>query len=670
MPEPSQLPIESSRKDIDGLFAFAVLAVIAFDFKAQWLRGGFTGIDLVLVIAGFLSCDRIVQGLRQGSFKLMVFYARAFRQIVTPLSIVVLFNLALGFAVLSPWETYRLGQGVVASAVGGANFLYLVRGSFFAERAITNPLLMTWIISLLMQLIFALPLLLFLLRNKGRRTILLILTILCTLSLCASIYLEFTQHVWNFYLPITRAWEFCAGSILALCGPEEVRFGPANDRLQQARGTCGIVLLMVCFVQYRPEMRFPGVEALPPVIGTLLIISSPRSWIGRIFSSRPLHALGVISYSLYLWHWPLLSFAEIASARPLHAVTLAIVLISTLVLALASHFFVEGLLLRRSLESPGRTLAVYAGWMIVLAAAGGVLYVTKGLPRRSPVLYGIESRAAFYRHYPCISSGSYLRLSSQCTPPQIAAEPAMAILGGGHAEAFSEGLRDYLHNNGWQLITLTRESCPPTKGYTQWSPADITLTESCRTFNHSALRYIIARPDIRTVVLVGRWRAGLVPDVYRGDPSQQSADQNADNLKLGLSSEVAALEAAGRHVIIVEDTPEFPDDPVAGVRSRYLPWRRMLNRFFRSDPPDEGDGSSIERFVAVSREENHANDQVLAVGTAHPNAALVNPKQVLCDSSRCFFANDVDLFFFDSIHLSRTGAIRILPLLPPLDALR
>ncbi len=653
-----------------GLFALATLAVIGFDCKAQWLKGGFTGIDIVLVIAGYLGCNLISRRLRNDNFKLLDFYADALRHIVMPLSLVLLFCLCLGLAVLSPWEAYRLGQGVVAAAVGGANFLYLIRGSFFAERAITNPLLMTWVISLVMQFLFLLPLLLLVLKNRSRRTVLLAIAVLSTISLCAGIYLEFTQHVWNFYLPLTRAWEFGAGSLVALWLPKGDLSPGRNRSSQQAAGTCGIAMLLATIVLYRPEMRFPGFEALLPVIGTGMILSSPQSWISRLLSARPLAGLGAISYSLYLWHWPLLSFAEIASARPLRTLTIGIVLILTIVFALASYVLAERPLQSRSLGVPGKTLAVCAGWMIILAAAGGVVYLTKGLPSRSPILYGIESRAALYRHYPCISSNSYLRLSSQCAPAPAAPEPSMAVLGGGHAEAFAEGIRDYLHTNGWQLITLTRESCPPTLGYSQWSPTDSTLTESCREFNRSALKYVTSRLDIRTVVLVGRWRAGLVPDSFRGNPAQQTEDENAHNLKDGLSNEVASLEAAGKHVMVVEDTPEFPYDPVADIRSRYLPWRRALNRFFRSDPPNQGDGSSISSSIAISPKEDTADLQVLAVKTLFPALTLVDPKRILCDASRCRFASNADLFFFDSIHLSRTGALQIVPLLPPLNTIR
>jgi peptidoglycan/LPS O-acetylase OafA/YrhL len=656
------------RPDIEGLRGLAVLAIIAYDSKVPLIHGGFVGIDVFLVLSGYLICSLIWRQLQNGSFSLDAFYLGRLQRVMPSLLVVILFCLGMGSLVLSPWEMYRLGQGGVAASVSASNFLYLIRGSFFSQRAIIEPLLMTWSLGLAMQFWFVLPLLLIALRRRARSTVFVVLATVSGLSLLACVYGEFRQHVWNFYLPITRAWEFAAGSLLAL-GWEE-REGTDVRRNHDWLGLSGGLMILGAMVFYHPEMRFPGYEAMLPVLGTTLILASPRSWVSRILGGGPLVAIGAISYPLYLWHWPLLSFAEICSARPLRAQTIAIVMALALAASLASYILVERWFMQPRNDAAMRGLVSYAAVIFIVASVSGSFYWSKGMPVRSPTLYGIESRAALYRHYPCISSGSYLRLSSQCSPRPSASEPAMAVLGGGHAEAFAEGLRDYLRTRGWLLITLTRESCPPTLGFSDWSAEDSTLADSCRQFNRSALDYVRSRPDVRAVVLVGRWRADYLPDTCRRNSAGQTADDNAANLRLGLAGEVAAFEKAGKHVIVLEDTPEFPYDPLAAVRARYLPFRRGLNSWLLAAQPEEGDGSSELRSIAVNDAEQKMNEQVLAVKAADPKLLLVDPKQVLCHGDRCSFASGSDIFFFDSIHLSRTGAIQILPLFPQLNVLR
>ncbi len=658
------------RSDIEGLRGVAVLAIVAFDYKVPLLRGGFVGVDVSFVLSGFLICALVYGQLRHRTFDLADFYLGRLRRIMPALFLVILFCLVLGCFVLSPWEVYRLGQSAVAASLSASNFLYLIRGSFFSERAITQPLLMTWPLGVAMQFYVVLPLLLIALKNRAPRTTFVVMAAISGMSFSASVFAEYRQHVWNFYLPFTRAWEFGAGSLLALWRAEQPISRIEGRWGREWLGVAGAFMLLTSVFAYRPEMRFPGFEALLPVAGAVLLLAAEKSRIHRLLSSRWLVGVGLISYSLYLWHWPLLSYAEICSARPLHPLTRLLVLALSVVASLFSFFLVERRYRRGRQQAGKRALLSYAVAITVMTVIAGSLYVSKGLPSRSPTLYGLESRAALYRHYPCISSGSYLRLSAQCAPAPSATEPGMAVLGGGHAEAFAEGLRDFLHSQGWQLITLTRESCPPTLGVSQWGAADSTLADSCRRFNRAALDYILARADVRAVVLVGRWRADYVPDDHQGNPAKDTIDQNAMYLRSGLASEVNVLESKGKHVIVLEDTPEFPYDPVAAIRTRYLPFRRALNRFLFSDQPEQGDGSTELRSIAVPAGEQRVTDQILAVKAADPRLLLVDPKGVLCHGDRCSFAEGSNLFFFDSIHLSRTGAMQILPLFPDLRTLR
>jgi len=654
------------RPDIDGLRAVAVLAVVGFHAGIPWLRGGFVGVDIFFVISGYLICSIIYKEISRDSFSIARFYARRFKRIVPALSVVLLFCLALAALVLSPYEASRLGDSAVATSLSGSNFLFIRRTDYFGGAALTNPLLMTWSLAVEEQFYIVFPLLMLLLRKWKKSNLLFILAALSVLSFVCSLYAEFRQPVWNFYLPITRAWELGAGTLLAVW--QSGKLNPENKPSWKTSvvGAIGIVLIGVSIVLYGPGMRFPGYEAVPTVLGSVLILASPGGWSARVLTLRPLVALGLMSYSLYLWHWPLLSFAEVISSKPLRPITIAILMAIAFAAATASYLFIEKPFRARSDMRRSRLLQYYGVWIFFLVLVSGAFSVTHGLPWRYPQMYAMEEGAALYRHHPCISSGSYLLQSSECTPAP-SSEPAMALLGDSHAEALSVTMQGFAASEGWHLVTLTRQSCPPTKGAAAWSATETTLDDSCRRFNRSSLDYVLSRPDIRVVLLAGKWAVDYVPDGYRGDPAKQTSQENAETLRVGLRDEIAALETAGKHVILMEDVPAFPYDPVAGVRNQRIELRRILNRLLLSQEPEQGDGSSELRSLTRGADTQLAIDQIVDLKQVDPRLTLIDPKRALCRGDRCYFANGIDLYYYDNMHLSVRGATQIIPLMPDLN---
>jgi hypothetical protein len=334
-----------------------------------------------------------------------------------------------------------------------------------------------------------------------------------------------------------------------------------------------------------------------------------------------------------------------------------------------SYFFVETPFRAAKQGKTSKVLLSYGCAILILASLSGSFSITRGLPWRYPKLYAIESRADLDRRHPCISSGSYLRMSSQCVPPPSATVPAMAVLGDSHAEAVAEGLRDLTAKSGWNLVTLTREACAPTRGVNSWAPNESTHADSCRHFNQSALQYVLARPDIRVVFLTSYMMGTSIPGSFRGDPARLSDEENAVYLGQGYKSEIDALESSGKHVIVMEDVPAFTDDPVAGIRYRQIRLRRLFNRLFQSEPPELGDGTSEERSRSVGSENRLASAQLEAISAADSRITLLDPKKALCDADRCYFASQTDLYYVSASHLSRSGALLLLPLMPDLNAI-
>jgi peptidoglycan/LPS O-acetylase OafA/YrhL len=655
------------RTDIDGLRAVAVLGVVGFHCGLPWLRGGFIGVDVFFVISGYLICSIIYKETQRGTFSIARFYKRRCKRILPALAMVLLFCLALAAFVLSPLEARRLGDSGIATSLSLSNILFIFRSGYFAEGAPTTPLLMTWSLAVEEQFYVAFPLIMILLRKKTRQSHILCLAGLSAASLLASIYAEFHLPVWNFYLPVTRAWELGAGTLLAVWQAGTLRFRSAASWRTEVMGAAGILTVVGSMIVYSPNTRFPGYEAALPVLGALLFLASAGSRANRILQVRPLVAVGLISYSLYLWHWPLLSYAEVLSTKPLHGRTIAILMSFAFLAATTSYFFVERPFRLRKETSTSRVLLSYTALIVFLASVSGIFSVTHGLGIRNPALYSIESRAVLDRHHPCISSGSYLRMSALCVPPSKKNMPAIALLGDSHAEAISEVLRGYASRQGWQLVVLTREKCPPTRGETRLSNVPI---EPCREFNRSALKYVQARPDIQVVLLTGAWGGVYIPDRYQMAPADQSMQQSVANLKSGLQSEIKALESAGKHVIVMDDVPGFTFDPAASVRYEHIAARRFLNRLLLSDPPDAGNGNGEDRSRAVAPIAVLASEQIAAVKSANAGLTVIDPKDVLCSDAQCFFANKSDLYYSDSSHISGVGALKVLPLLPPLTIVR
>jgi peptidoglycan/LPS O-acetylase OafA/YrhL len=648
------------RKDIDGLRAIAVLSVIGFHCGIPWLRGGFIGVDVFFVISGFLICSIIYKDQQAGTFSIARFYERRFKRIVPALAVVLTFCLALATLVLSPVEARRLGESAIATAISASNFLFWRQSGYFDASSGLKPLLMTWSLAVEEQFYLVFPLMMLLLRKQSRRSLLIILAVLCALSLSLSVFAEFRAPTLNFYSPLTRAWELGAGALLAVWRSGTVGTSDRVSWRAEAAGFIGLLLIVGPILWYLPETRFPGYEAIPPVLGAVLILSSPGGRANRILAIPPLVGIGLISYSLYLWHWPLLSFARIISDNPLHPRTIVLLMSIAFFAATASYFFVEKPFRAKTAAPTSTVLLAYACLLLVLAGTGSIFYFTHGLPGRFPELAKVEDQANIDRDHPCLVS-NFKALNTICIPPPNPNRPSFALLGDSHAEAISNSMRADLANQNWQLVVLAHGRCAPTKGMTRWVTAN--EEESCQSFNRKVLNFVLSRPDIQVVGLLAGWGGRVyVPDHPGASPAAQSDDQNAANLKIGVSNEIAALEAAGKRVILIDDFPEFKFNPVESVRYRQMPMRRALNRLLLADEPQQWQTNSQDASRELLPAVRVATAELNEFAAADPTISLVSLKDAFCQRGQCYFANGSDLYYFDGDHLSDTGAMKVMPL--------
>lgn len=379
------------RPDIDGLRAIAVLSVVAFHAFPAWMKGGFIGVDVFYVISGFLISTIIFENLDRGTFSFAEFYARRIRRIFPALILVLLACLAFGWLVLMPEELNQLGKHIAAGAGFVSNFVLWGEAGYFDNSAETKPLLHLWSLGIEEQFYIIWPLVLWL--AWKRKFNLLTLTVIVAF---ASFYLNLKgikkDPVATFYSPQTRFWELLCGSILAWFALYKrsayKRIGLKIDgwlakaiyrehveadgkTLSNVISVLGFLLLVYGFWQITKDFRFPGKWAFVPVSGTLLVIlAGSKTWISRkILSNKIAVWFGLISFPLYLWHWPLLSFARIIENEfPSRNIRISAVIASIVLAWLTVKFF----------EKPFRTgdqkvrhkVATLCGLMIAIGFVG------------------------------------------------------------------------------------------------------------------------------------------------------------------------------------------------------------------------------------------------------------------------------------------------------------
>jgi peptidoglycan/LPS O-acetylase OafA/YrhL len=328
------------RRDIDGLRAVAVLLVIIFHGFPGAIPGGFIGVDIFFVISGYLITGIILRELELGTFSIANFYVRRVRRIFPALLTILLFTVTLGWFFFLPNELISLGKNVYAGALFGPNLMLLSEVGYFDTAAQLKPLLHLWSLGIEEQFYAAFPLFLIFLSSR-KYNLLGGIAGLAIISFLLNVMFVKTNSAATFYLPFTRAWELMIGAILAL---PKLRWA-LRDRYAfdaDIRAAVGAILIGIGAVALDSKMSYPGWAALLPVLGTALLIAAQAAFLNSVvLSTQVLVFVGLISYPLYLWHWPLLSFFEVLSDEPATPIFRVAVLIVSVVLAYLTYRFIE-----------------------------------------------------------------------------------------------------------------------------------------------------------------------------------------------------------------------------------------------------------------------------------------------------------------------------------------
>lgn len=521
------------RADIDGLRAVAVLLVMAYHFGIGAFRGGYVGVDVFFVISGFLITQILMADAAEGQLRLGRFYARRVRRIAPALCVVLVAVTVAAFLLFLPRQLVTYGRSVISSVLMAPNlYFFSLRRGYFDPVAETHPLLHLWSLGVEEQFYLLYPLYVWVIMRWDRRRAIAVTAVLLALSL--GLYLWAAPRMPNvaFFLPPTRAWELLAGAQLALSPPLVKGWG----KLAGPAGVAGLALILAAAMGYGEGPA--GTILLLPVAGSILLIAAgaarPDAFVPRLLSLRPLVSLGLISYSLYLWHWPIYVFLRHSILmEPLGwGWVLAAMLASIAIAAASWHFLEQPVRQRRMLRTTPRVLAATATVMGGLLLAGSVLNATEGLPRAAHARVDpLPAKTPKGESgFPC--SAQRFARDADCRPAGSAA-PAVLWWGDSFANHYWRGLAARRGDLSFNVAMHTMNGCAPILGSGPASRAE------CEQHNDAGLR-MVERHRFRTVILSGRWEKHASPDEMAR-----------------LTATVRALRAAGARVLVIGQSPVF-----------------------------------------------------------------------------------------------------------------
>lgn len=679
---PAQSARPKYRADIDGLRAVAVLAVVGFHAFPDAIKGGFIGVDIFFVISGFLISTIIIEGLKSGTFSFADFYTRRIRRIFPALFVVLAACLALGWFTLLADEYMQLGKHIAGGAGFVSNFVLWKESGYFDSAAETKPLLHLWSLGIEEQFYLVWPLLLWLAWRINR----LAFAVIAIVGGASFVFnLVNSNPVAAFYSPLTRFWELLAGSALTYVAlldrqifrefvrtrassikriwawPSDRLFalpeGVTRQALRDTQSIAAAALIVAGLAIITKEKHFPGVLALLPVLGAVLIIAAgERAWLNRVvLSSRVLVWFGLISFPLYLWHWPLLSFSLILEGDTLSGTIRVAAVIVSITLAWLTYKLIERPL---RFGSHGRIIA--SGLFVLMAFAGLAGYYGyrhNGLPLRSAErLYAVNPDD--FKKYLPEASDRWI-----CADPRLkdahcdvsgAGMPTAVVIGDSHARSIYYGLKDVYLEQGKNLALLSQAGCPPYLNLT-WTSRANGPEHRCVETNSVIIDEIIEDSSIKEVIITSRGPIHVtgvgfgrnekdVRSLLRLNHEPYGRRSNEESFKLALLGTLSALEKAGKIVIFLHDVPELEADPRTCIRRR----GRLSAK-----------NNCVVDYLTFSERYRSFKAAVDPTLRSFSNVRVINLSDALCDETYCYVAHNRRSMYVDTHHLNRYGAVHV-----------
>lgn len=603
------------RRDIDGLRAFAVMPVLLFHFGVHQISGGFAGVDVFFVISGYLIAGSLLADLEQGTFSLANFYWRRFRRILPALMVVVALSTCAAYFLIPAKQFVQYGWSLLAASTFWSNIYFWDAIDYFSTSADLTPLLHTWSLAVEEQYYLFAPIAMYLIyRFLGARWALVLIPLILA-SFALSWYGLSAGPRFTFYWLPTRAWELMLGAYLMLSPLPKLKSRFAVEIV----GLVGLFCLGFAYFTLKETSAFPGPGALLPCLGTALLIyagehadSTGKSYASRLLELKPFVWIGLISYSLYLVHWPLVSFATHLTLRPVNAPVM-LTLISIL-LAAALWKWVEQPFRTHSVLKTRKLVFVASFVSIALAVLVSFFIISKaGFPGRPADYEHKDVAMEKWRNGTCFfEAGQPISAFSEtdCTHDLGFDDTKILLWGDSYAAQYVSGLAAVADKLGSNVMQITFAGCPPLMNYSS------SGLPACAAFNRKAMA-LATNGDFSVVLLTGRW------DLHR------------ENTIKDLQPTLEHLVNRGLKVVVIGQAPRFIDD---------------VQRISK-DAQSRGKDPWHSEIETRDHIRTLLETQAAAVGQP-----FINPIELLCDGLVCPLGDGTEFYAFDSGHMGTRGA--------------
>jgi peptidoglycan/LPS O-acetylase OafA/YrhL len=625
------LPRPAFRSDVEGLRGIAILLVVLYHADVPFFTGGFVGVDVFFVLSGYLITGLLVkEAENKGRIDLPNFYARRARRLLPAAALVLAFTAFASYFILSPVEQKELPKTALATAAYASNLYFARVGTdYLATGTETNPLLHTWSLSVEEQFYFVFPFLVVLAMKRGRGRLPFVMGGVAIASFALCVWLTEVRQPWAFFSSPTRAWEFATGSLGLLL---------AKTKFDRRFGWLGLLMVLAASFAFGKRTYFPGVAALLPVLGTILMLRAEGAGkLGGFLASGWLQFFGRLSYSWYLWHWPVLVFAHILWDAPALSVKLGCLALS-LGVAWLSYRFVENPIrhARWISRRSGYSLAMAAcltlfgicvgfGWHRAIRAAEQDSEQRQFLAARS-------DRAAVYTDR-CIAKPTDTELK-RCVYGATESTQTVVLFGDSHAAHWLPAIEQVARERGWRVETLLKSACA-TADVSYFSlPLKRRYTE-CEQWRADAMSYIAKTRPAAVLVTTAS--------------SAYARQVGGDEWAAGTRRTMESLDKSGAAVIYLRDTPN-PRFDVPACLSR----RAWYAAKFNAVP------CTYERSAALN-EDLYQIERQAAEGLA--GVKYTDLSELVCPEATCEPIRDGKVVFFDSHHMTATFAKSLAPAL-------
>lgn len=655
------------RADIDGLRAVAILPVLFFHAGLNFFSGGYVGVDVFFVISGFLITRIIYEEIQADQFSILKFYERRARRILPALLVVCVFSSVMAWWLFIPSDFKAFSKTIMSTMLFYSNIQFLEETGYFATASELKPLLHTWSLAVEEQFYIVFPLLMAGVWALWRRALKPAVALFFLASFVGCVILTDMRQVYAFFLSPTRAWELALGSLIAMNVFPVIRSRGAREVISAS----GLGLIICAILTFDQSTPFPSYFALMPALGAGLLIYGGGygdTITKRILSLKPFVLIGLVSYSLYLWHWPLIVFAKYQTGGHLSSLMVSGLILVSFVCAAFSWKFVEqpfrqktGLFSHNKIFVP-----VICAACLAVFGFGYAGKATSGFPDRWPDDFLALMKKANQNIDKMYACGSYdekdvKNSRSPCLFGEESKAPDFFVWGDSHSIALFPAFEAAAQKYGQTGAIASYGGCPPLMSVTR---LDKRKEHLCLQFNALVTKYLSSHKP-RTVFLVARWplysdghnpsgpQAGKITFIGSENHMSYSRENSRKAFIEGLSQTIAFLKMRGVKIVIVEQVPEHNV--------------RIQKALTRAAAIGNDAGSIGTSLKAHDTRQKFVSD--VFNGEEKKSAVhLIKPQRALCSEGKCQMTTETGPLYTDYHHLSRLGARTLLPLISPFVA--